>query len=52
MMLMLSDPNPPTNEAEPQAQAYVYPPPLVPGAGAKPPSPGGNAFHPGTPLDS
>ena len=39
---MLSDPNPPTNEAESQAQAYVYPPPLVPGAGAKPSSSGGN----------
>ena len=39
---MLSDPNPPTNEAESHAQAYVYPPPLVPGAGAKPSSSGGN----------
>ena len=39
---MLSEPNPPTHNAEPQAQAYVYPPPLVPGAAAKPPSPGGS----------
>jgi len=39
---MLSDPNPPINEAESPAQAYVYPPPLVPGAGAKPSSSGGN----------
>ena len=39
---MLSKPNPPASEAESQAQAYVYPPPQAPGAGAKPPSPGGN----------
>jgi flagellar assembly protein FliH len=39
---MLSEPNPPTRDAEPQAQAYVYPPPLVPGAAGKPPSPGGS----------
>lgn len=36
---MLSDSPPPTQEAEPQAPAYVYPPPLVPG-GAKPSAPG------------
>jgi flagellar assembly protein FliH len=42
MMRMLSDPNPPTNEAESQAHAYVYPPPLVSAAGAKPSSSGGN----------
>jgi flagellar assembly protein FliH len=39
---MLSEPNPPTHDAESQAQAYVYPPPLVPGAAGKPPSPGGS----------
>jgi len=39
---MLSDPNPPTTEAESHAQAYVYPPPLVPGAGVRPSSSGGS----------
>jgi flagellar assembly protein FliH len=39
---MLSNPDPPTNEVDPQAQAYVYPPPLVPGSGAKPSSGSGN----------
>jgi flagellar assembly protein FliH len=39
---MLSEPNPPTHDAEPRAQAYVYPPPLAPGAAGKPPSPGGS----------
>ncbi|HMD85480.1 MAG TPA: FliH/SctL family protein [Terriglobia bacterium] len=39
---MLSNPNPPTNEADPKAQAYVYPPPLIPGAAAKPSSVGSN----------
>jgi len=38
---MLSDSQPPTQEAVPQAPAYVYPPPLVPG-GAKPSAPGGS----------
>ena len=42
MTRMLSSPNPPTKEPDPQAQAYVYPPPLVPGAGTKAPSSGGN----------
>jgi len=40
---MLSDPDPPTTQAESHAQAYVYPPPLAPGAGAKPPASGGGA---------
>jgi flagellar assembly protein FliH len=35
---MLSKPDPSTNEVDPQALAYVYPPPLVPGSGAKPSS--------------
>jgi flagellar assembly protein FliH len=39
---MLSDPNPPTNETDLHAQAYVYPPPLVPATGGKPASSGGN----------
>lgn len=39
---MLSDPKPPPNAVDPQAQAYVYPPPLAPSAGAKPSSSGGN----------
>ncbi len=39
---MLSDPNPSTSRADPPAQAYVYPPPLVPGTGAVPSSSGGN----------
>jgi flagellar assembly protein FliH len=42
MTHMLSNPNPSTNEADPQTQAYVYPPPLVPGAGAVPSSSNGN----------
>jgi flagellar assembly protein FliH len=37
---MLSDSQPPAQEAVPQAPAYVYPPPLVPGTGAKPSAPG------------
>jgi len=40
---MLSNPNSPMNEVDSQAQAYVYPPPLVPSAGAKPSSSGGNS---------
>ena len=39
---MSSNPNPLTNQAESNAQAYVYPPPLAPGTGAKPSSSGGN----------
>ena len=39
---MLSDSKPPVHEAEPQAPAYVYPPPLVASDGTKPPSPAGN----------
>ena len=39
---MLSNPNLPTSEADPGAEAYVYPPPLVPGSGAKPSSGGTN----------
>jgi len=39
---MSSNPNPPTNQAESNAQAYVYPPPLAPGTGAKPSSSGGD----------
>lgn len=39
---MLSNPDPPTNEVESQAQAYVYPPAQAPGAAAKPASSGGN----------
>jgi flagellar assembly protein FliH len=39
---MLSNPNLPTSEADPRAEAYVYPPPLVPGSGAKPASGGAN----------
>jgi flagellar assembly protein FliH len=39
---MWSDPNPATNETELHTQTYVYPPPLVPGSGAKPSSSGGN----------
>ncbi|HXW16247.1 MAG TPA: FliH/SctL family protein [Terriglobia bacterium] len=35
---MLSNTDPPTSEADPQAQVYVYPPPLVPGAEVKPSS--------------
>ncbi len=42
MTRMLSDPDSPTTETEAHAQAYIYPPPLVPGAGAKPSSSGGN----------
>ncbi len=38
---MLSNSDSPTNEADLQAPAYVYPPPLVPGPGAKPASSGG-----------
>jgi flagellar assembly protein FliH len=37
---MLSDSQPPAQEAVPQAPAYVYPPPLVPGTGAKSSAPG------------
>jgi len=40
---MSSNPSPPTNEADSQAQAYVYPPPMAAGAGTKPSSPGGNS---------
>jgi flagellar assembly protein FliH len=40
---MLSNPNPPTNEVDSPAQAYVYPPPLVPSAGGKPSSSSGNS---------
>jgi flagellar assembly protein FliH len=40
---MLSNPDRPTSETDPQAQAYVYPPPLVPGSEAKPPSGSGTA---------
>lgn len=40
-MRMLSNSSPPDNETDSPAQAYVYPPPLVPGSGAKPPSSGG-----------
>ena len=40
---MLSNPDRPTSETDPQAQAYVYPPPLVPGSKAKPPSGNGTA---------
>ena len=39
---MLSDPDPPTSDAGPQAQAYVYPPPLAPGTAAKASSSGGS----------
>jgi len=39
---MSSDPDPAMNDVEPAAQAYVYPPPLISGAGAKPSSSGGN----------
>lgn len=39
---MLSDPDTPTHDAQPQAQAYVYPPPLAPEAVAKPSSSGGS----------
>jgi len=39
---MLSDPAASRHDAESNAQAYVYPPPLAPGAAAKPSSPGGN----------
>jgi flagellar assembly protein FliH len=39
---MLSNSNPPTTGTEADAQAYVYPPPLVSGSGVKPSSPGGN----------
>jgi len=39
---MLSETNPPTQDAESRAQAFVYPAPLVPGAAGKPPSPGGS----------
>jgi flagellar assembly protein FliH len=42
MMLMSSSPDLPVSEADPQAQAYVYPPPVVPGSGPKPPSSGSN----------
>ena len=41
-MRMSSNPDPPTNEIGPQAPAYVYPSPLVPGAESKPNSAGGN----------
>ena len=40
---MLSNPNSPMNEVDSQAEAYVYPPPLVSSAGAKPSSSGGNS---------
>lgn len=40
---MSSDSKPPTHVAESNAHTYVYPPPLVPGAGAKQSSPGGNS---------
>jgi flagellar assembly protein FliH len=39
---MLSDREPPTREANSPAQAYVYPPALVPGQGAKPATSGGD----------
>jgi flagellar assembly protein FliH len=39
---MLSDLDPPPPDAESHAQAYVYPPPLAPGAATKPSSSGGN----------
>jgi flagellar assembly protein FliH len=37
---MLSDSKSPTRQVEPNAPAYVYPPPLVPGAETKPSVPG------------
>ncbi|MDR3674561.1 MAG: FliH/SctL family protein [Acidobacteriota bacterium] len=40
---MLSNPNPPTNEVDSHAQAYVYPPPLVPGAAPMPAASRGNS---------
>jgi flagellar assembly protein FliH len=40
---MLSNPTPSTTPGDSQAQAYVYPPPLAPGAaGTQPPAAGGN----------
>jgi len=39
---MLSNSDPPTNGTETQAQAYVYPAPMVPGTAANPSSSGGN----------
>jgi len=39
---MSSNPRLPTPTGDSQAQAYIYPPPLVPGAGGKPPATGGN----------
>ena len=39
---MLSDSDPPSPNPELHPQVYVYPPPLAPGAVAKPPSSGGN----------
>jgi flagellar assembly protein FliH len=42
MMRMSSNLKPATQEAASPALTYVYPPPLVSGAGGKPPTPGGN----------
>lgn len=41
MTHMLSNPNPFTNETDPETPAYVYPLPFSPGSVAPPPSPGG-----------